>query len=96
MAETDYPNLQLLVDAYLNQDYDLHGETIADVLRVYRDDLNEEMRRAAVAEVEEWSFAHRQDMASAFESFFEREISVTSHGYKAQSFLDELKRVLSQ
>lgn len=96
MGEKKYPNLQLLFDAYLNQDYDLHGETIAEVIRVYCTDLDETMRRAVTAEIDSWMQEHRQDLASAFEARFEQEISITSHGYTAQSFLNELKRVLSE
>ncbi|MGF6263415.1 hypothetical protein OKW49_004343 [Paraburkholderia youngii] len=61
-VEAEFPNFQMLVDAYLNWNYDLLGETIADVLRVYLADLDEEMRLGAVAEIEEWSFAHRQQL----------------------------------
>jgi hypothetical protein len=96
MGATKYPNLQLLFDAYLNQDYDLHGETITEVIRVYRADLDEAMRQGAIAEIERWMREHRQDLASAFEACFEREISITSHGYTAPSFFEELERVLSE
>ena len=97
MAEaTQYPNLRLLFDGYLNQDYDLHGKTYADVVRVYRSEIDERMRLEAIAEIETFQTQHKLDLPRAFESNFEREISITSHGYTAQSFLDELKRLLSE
>ncbi|EDZ99008.1 hypothetical protein BH160DRAFT_5698 [Burkholderia sp. H160] len=95
-GETEYPNLRLLFDGYLNQDYDLHGETYADAVRAYRSDIDEGMRLEAIAEVERFQTQHRLDLARAFESNFEREISFTSRGYTAQSFLEELKRLLSE
>ena len=95
-GEKNYPNLQLLFDGYLNQDCDLHEETIAEVIRVYCMDLDETMRRAVIAEIERWMREHRRDVASAFEICFERELSITSCGYTAQSFFEELERVLSE
>ncbi|MCC8404374.1 hypothetical protein LJ655_21240 [Paraburkholderia sp. MMS20-SJTN17] len=96
MGEIEYPNLRLLFDGYLNQDYDLHGETYADVVRAYRSEIDEGMRLEAIAEIERFQAQHRLDLASAFESNFERELSITSRDYTAQSFLDELKRLLSE
>jgi hypothetical protein len=94
--EVEYPNLRLLFDGYLNQDYDLYGATYADVVRAYRSEIDEGMRLEAIAEVERFQARHQLDLARAFEANFEREISNTSRGYTAQSFLDELKRLLSE
>jgi len=95
-GETKYPNLQFLFDAYLNQDYDLYGEKISDVLRVYRSEIDESMRLGAITEIETFKSEHREDLASAFESNFEQQISLAPSGYTAQSFLEELKRLLCE
>ncbi|QCP52378.1 hypothetical protein FAZ95_24680 [Trinickia violacea] len=89
-----YPNLDLLFDGYLNQDYELFGEKIGDVLRVYCKEITPSMRQSAILEMEKFKASHIDDLEEAFELAYEREISIKSHGYTAESFFDELCRLL--
>ncbi|MBB5419875.1 hypothetical protein QF000_003127 [Paraburkholderia atlantica] len=96
MLSTRYPKMYQLFGAYLNEDFDIWGDTIPDIIACYKRDCPRESHLEMVHEINSFMSEHRDDLDSAFKNDYGRDFSPELWGYTTASFLDELKRLLSQ
>jgi hypothetical protein len=94
--KSSFPELNIFFSGYLNQDYSYHGETIEEVIDVYRKNLPLERRWAAISEVEKFESEYAKNLEEMFSELYEREVSISAWGYTTKSFLKEFKRRLSE
>ncbi|WP_238537934.1 contact-dependent growth inhibition system immunity protein [Paraburkholderia atlantica] len=80
--------------AYLNQDYDLWGTTIPQIVCCYKEDSPREYHRELIDEIDQFMSEHPTDLDSAFEIEYDTGFSPTLWGYTTASFFEELKRLL--
>jgi hypothetical protein len=53
-----YPHLNKLLMSYFHQDFDIFGDTLAEIVGVYRDDFPPEDRAAMVGEIQRFLEVH--------------------------------------
>ncbi|WP_316251746.1 contact-dependent growth inhibition system immunity protein [Paraburkholderia sp. UCT2] len=95
MLSERYPKLYQLFGAYLNQDSDLWGETIPEIVSCYRRDCPRESHLEMIHEIDSFISEHPDDLDSAFETDYGQDFDPELWGYTTASFLEELKRLLS-
>ncbi|MBB5468041.1 hypothetical protein OKW30_002545 [Paraburkholderia sp. Clong3] len=95
MLSERYPKLYQLFGAYLNQDSDLWGETIPEIVSCYRRDCPRESHLEMIHEIDSFINEHPDDLDSAFETDYGQDFDPELWGYTTTSFLEELKRLLS-
>jgi hypothetical protein len=82
-----------LFGAYLNQDFDLWGDTLAEIVGCYKRDSPPEYHREIVGEIDSFIREHPMDLDSAFERDYGGGVDPVLWGYTTASFFDELKRI---
>ncbi|WP_309491472.1 contact-dependent growth inhibition system immunity protein [Trinickia mobilis] len=90
----DYPEMNQIFGAYLNEDCSYWGNTIAEIVNAYKRDASGEDIRKAISEIERFTKENEGDLDSAFEEAYGSRFGPELWGYTTISFLEELKRIL--
>jgi len=89
-----YPDMMDFFYGYLNQDYELCGETFRDVVQHYKD-INARGRHFELArEIDAFMADHPEDLDMVFEREIKPQVDHTYWGYTTTTFLQELKYLL--
>lgn len=83
-----------LFGAYLNQDYDIWGETIPEIVACYMGDSPPEFHAELIKEIEKFMGDHPEDLKDAFDTSYGAGFDPELWGYKVDEFLLELTRLL--
>jgi len=83
-----------LFGAYFNQDFDLSGNTIPEIVACYKRDAPREYRQELINEIDSFMNEHPGDLDSAFERDYNSGFYPKLWGHTIASFLAELKRLL--
>lgn len=89
-----YPDLSHFFGAYLNQDYELSGGTIEEIVSCYQTETSEAVHHDLLAEIDRIKNAHPKDLDEEFLKLFGSDFSPELWGYTTASLLDELARLL--
>ncbi|MCC8396599.1 hypothetical protein LJ656_28830 [Paraburkholderia sp. MMS20-SJTR3] len=81
---------------YLNEDSNIWGNTLPEILSCYKRDCPRESHLEMIREINLFINEHLDDLDSAFETDYGRNFSPELWGYTTLSFLEELKRILSE
>lgn len=95
MLSRRYPRMYEIFGAYFNQDYDIWGETIEEIVECYKRDSSSEHCRELIGEIDKFICDHPSDLDSAFERDYGDDFDPQLWGHTAISFLEELKRLLT-
>ncbi|NML34089.1 hypothetical protein HHL14_25075 [Paraburkholderia sp. G-4-1-8] len=95
MLSTRYPYMYQLFGAYLNEDSDIWGDTLPEIIACYKRDCPRENQLGIIDEANSFINEHPNDLDSAFKKDYGRNFSPKLWGYTTASFLEELKRLLS-
>nr|WP_244195953.1 contact-dependent growth inhibition system immunity protein [Paraburkholderia susongensis] len=85
-----------LFGAYFNQDFDLWGNTIPEIVSCYKRDSPREYHHELVSEINSFMNEHPVDLDSAFAKNYDSGFYPKLWGHTTASFLDELKRLLGE
>ncbi|MBC8731035.1 contact-dependent growth inhibition system immunity protein [Paraburkholderia sp. UCT2] len=91
-----YPELNQLFGVYLNEDFSYWGNTIKVIVGCYRRDSSRESLRNILVEIENFERENFSNLDDAFEEAYGSQFGPELWGYTTASFLDELKRLLSE
>ncbi|MBN3806865.1 hypothetical protein GXB81_28010 [Paraburkholderia sp. Ac-20336] len=91
-----YPNLDILFGGYLNQDYHYHADSIEEIVSIYKNGITPEMRQSAIDEINRLAASCGENLDSAFYEKYGQDFNPKLWGHTTASFLDELKRLLSE
>ncbi|MFT4065331.1 contact-dependent growth inhibition system immunity protein [Paraburkholderia sp.] len=80
---------------YFGQDFDLFGDTVPEIVSCYRRDESHR-REDLIREIGSFIGEHPKDLDAAFERDYGSAFDPESWGHTTASFLDELKRLLSE
>ncbi|MCC8396597.1 hypothetical protein LJ656_28820 [Paraburkholderia sp. MMS20-SJTR3] len=95
MSSIRYPKMYQLFGAYLNEDSDLWGDTLPEIIFCYKRDCPRESHLELIREINSFISEHPEDLDTAFEIDYGPDFSPKLWGYTTTSFLEELKRLLS-
>ncbi|MBN3804307.1 hypothetical protein GXB81_14785 [Paraburkholderia sp. Ac-20336] len=96
MLSDHYPRMHELFGAYFNQDFDLWGNTIPEIISCYKRDSPRDYHYEMIKEINLFMDEHPVDLDSAFEKNYNNGFYPKLWGHTTASFLNELKWLLSQ
>jgi len=91
-----YPQLDHLVHAYLNQDYEISGSTIEEVVNCYQQDRDEKDRSRLLDDMEHFRQAHPENLDEAFLEAYGFDFDPRLWDLTTSAFFDVVKLVLSE
>ena len=94
--KTLYPGLSHLIAAYFNEDFDIWCYNIYEIFSCYKAESDEECWREIVAEIERFKCEHAGNLDGDFEELYGLYVDPAPWGHTTTSFLNELKRLLSE
>ncbi|MEX3787064.1 contact-dependent growth inhibition system immunity protein [Paraburkholderia sp. BR14374] len=95
MSPERYPAMHRIFHVYFGQDFDLFGETIAEIVACYKKDSPHTYSNL-IHEINSFMDEHSADLDCAFERSYGAGFDPTLWGHTTESFLNELKRLMSE
>lgn len=89
-----YPEIETLLGGWFNQDFDLNGDTIDEIVTAYRKVTPLPQQRALVNEIGQF-LAANNDIDAAFVEEFKPDISATAFASTTRDFLQEIAALLA-
>ncbi|ADG15596.1 conserved hypothetical protein [Paraburkholderia atlantica] len=96
MPSNHYSQMSLVFRAYFGEDFDLFGGTIPEIVSSYKRDSPREYHHQLIKEIISFMNEHPMDLDDAFKMDYGASFNPKLWGHTTASFLDELKRLLSE
>jgi hypothetical protein len=96
MTAGKYENLEQLILGRFHEDFDLFGDAIQELVLSYKEGLSKDEVDATISEIDAFKIHNPDDLDSAFKNEFGYQCNPHLWGHTIASFLDELKRFLSE
>lgn len=93
-AET-YPKLTELIASWFHQDFDIEGETVAEVMAACRRVMPTADREATRTEISRFVSLHEEDLEAAFERTFKPDVIPSVLSGSTRAFLEEISNALA-
>lgn len=92
-----YPSLRTFFGAYMNQDYDLFGDTPEEVTQAYRDRNNPDVVQGLIGDLRRFLAAHESDSDEQFRVTFRRcfKPDISFEDWKQQTLREFLRDQLA-
>jgi len=94
MQSERHPQLYSFFGGYLNQDYELCGDTFEEVVEYFKRVNPRDHCLEMIQEIDAFIAEHPDDLDAAFERDYGQEIDHTCWGYTTATFLQALKHLL--
>jgi len=94
MQSDRHPQMFNFFGGYLNQDYELCGDTFEEVVEYFKRVNSRDDCLELVREIDAFMDLHPGDLNVAFEREVRPQVDYVYWGYTATTFLQELKRLL--
>ncbi|MGF6479213.1 contact-dependent growth inhibition system immunity protein [Paraburkholderia sp. JPY419] len=91
-----YNNLEQLIMGRFHEDYSIYGNSIPELVLSYKAGMNEDERVAMLEEIVRFQKLNSNCLDMAFHDLFGSHCDPSLWGHTTASFLDELKRLLSE
>jgi hypothetical protein len=92
--KSPYPNLDFLIHAYFNQDFDLWGNNVQEIISCFIEESDQTLRTLTISEIDRLKLDHSVDLDEYFDEMYGFYVAPAPWGHTTASFLDELKRLL--
>jgi hypothetical protein len=89
-----YPELSHIIMAYFNQDFDLWGKDVGELVLCYKEESDEAGWRQIVDEIEKFKHEHAENLDGDFKEIYGLYMDPEQWGHTTISFLNGLKRLL--
>lgn len=89
-----YPHLDNLIYSYFNQDYDLDGSTIDELVNEFKSTNSEEQIGRLINDIRCFISDNTENTDQAFSEKYSFDVDPALWGHTANTFLDELLRLL--
>ncbi|OLL28888.1 hypothetical protein BTH42_25375 [Burkholderia sp. SRS-W-2-2016] len=96
ISQSHYPNLDSLIRGYFNEDFDLWGNTVAEVLCCFKEENDPVIHTLVATEIERFKRNHSANLDKSFEKIYGLYVDPEPWGHSTVSFLEELKRLLRE
>jgi len=91
-----YPELSAFIHNYFGEDAELWGNTIEGIFALYRSESEPAAHSALESEIDAFRRDHPRDLDASFKAAYGFFFDPAPWRHTTASFLDELKRLLSQ
>jgi len=92
--KSPYPNLDFLIHAYFNRDFDLWGNNVQEIISCFKEESDQPLRTLIIGEIDRFKLDHSIDLDEYFDKLYGLYVAPEPWGHTTISFLDELKRLL--
>jgi len=96
MEDERYYELIQFIGTRFHEDYELYGNTIAEIVASYTARATPVLRQKVVHQIDEFVREHKADLEAAFFEIVGNQFDPALWGHTAASFFDELKRLLQK
>lgn len=94
--DASYPNLSFLIHAYFNEDFDVWGDSVGELVSCFKEESDKSSYKDVIDEIERFKLEHSTDLEKDFDEIYGLYVKPEPWGHTTASFLDELKRLLSE
>ncbi|MGO4765483.1 contact-dependent growth inhibition system immunity protein [Cupriavidus sp. 2KB_3] len=91
MTDSRYPELWQLIGAYFNQDFDMVGNSIEDLIAVYISESDPATRKRVIQDIERFMAENRGAIEEAYRREFGEEID---WGISHEAFLRKVEHLI--
>jgi hypothetical protein len=95
MTEQTYPALTDLMGGMFHQDFDIVGNTVAEIIRAFQDVTPRAEQAELRVEIERFLAEHGDDLDEAFEATFKPSIIPSAFSGSTRAFLEEIRDLLA-
>lgn len=95
MPADTYPKLADLIASWFHQDFDIEGETVAEVMAACRRVMSIADREATRMEISRFLSVHDEDLEAAFAQTFKPDIIPSVLSGSTRGFLEEISNALA-
>ncbi|SMG20999.1 contact-dependent growth inhibition system immunity protein [Paraburkholderia susongensis] len=95
-SESLYPNLNFLIHGYFNEDFDLWGNNVQEIVSCFKKESDKTLHKLVMDEIDRFKCDCSANLDEHFEEMYGFYVDPEAWGYTAASFLDEVKRLLSE
>ncbi|WP_084170397.1 contact-dependent growth inhibition system immunity protein [Paraburkholderia ferrariae] len=92
----EYPELSNFIQIYFGEDFALWGNTIEEILALYRSESDPASRSILRNEIDRFCRDNSRDLDASFEAAYGLFLDPTLWGHTTASFLDEIRRFLGE
>ncbi|MCC8391202.1 hypothetical protein LJ656_01260 [Paraburkholderia sp. MMS20-SJTR3] len=94
--ENSYPQFDTLFGAYLNQDSDMWGDTLAEVVVCFKKDSTPRQLEATLVEIDKFKEEASINLDKIFHEAYGFDFNPISWGYSSTNdFFEDLKKILT-
>ncbi|MGS1004715.1 contact-dependent growth inhibition system immunity protein [Burkholderia glumae] len=91
-----YPELSNFIKNYFGEDFDLWGNTIEEIFALYKSENDISARSQLGRDIDAFRCDNSSDLDVSFKALYGLFFNPVSWNHTTASFLDELKRLLSE
>lgn len=95
MTAHRYPRLADLIGGWFHQDYDIEGETVAEVIGAFRAVTPADQQVALRADISAFLAEHSETMEEDFETIFQPDVTPSALSGSTRAFLEEIWALLA-
>ncbi|MBC8747076.1 hypothetical protein OKW43_002070 [Paraburkholderia sp. WC7.3g] len=97
MADNEkYGDLTGLIRSRFHEDFDLFGNSVEELVSSYTEKMSRSDIDALISDINSFEADYPETLDSEFKERFGRQFDPVLWGYTTASFLDEVKRLLSE
>ncbi|MBB5456624.1 contact-dependent growth inhibition system immunity protein [Paraburkholderia sp. Cpub6] len=94
--DEEYGDLTGLIRSRFHEDFDLFGNSLEELVSSYTEKMSKSDIDTLISDIDSFKAHYPDTLESEFKQRFGRQFDPVLWGYTADSFLDEVKRLLSQ
>ncbi|PIE83378.1 MAG: hypothetical protein CSA09_00410 [Candidatus Contendobacter odensis] len=95
MTENQYPRLADFMGGWFHQDFDIEGETVAEVVAVFLNVTPLVEQEALRADIERFLAEHMHQLDDDFEAIFQPDVLPYALSGSTRAFLEEIRALLA-
>ncbi|HET8706301.1 MAG TPA: contact-dependent growth inhibition system immunity protein [Pseudomonadales bacterium] len=95
MTNNNYPSLADFIASWFHQDFDLEGETVAEVVTSFLAVTPPEERAALRDDIDAFLAEHSSNLDDDFNAIFQPDIIPSALSGSTRNFLDEIRRLIT-
>lgn len=95
MTANPYPRLADLLGGWFHQDYDIEGETVAEVIGAFRAVTPADQQAALRTDISAFLTEHSETMEEDFETIFQPDVTPSALSGSTRAFLEEIQALLA-
>jgi hypothetical protein len=94
--ESPYPNLDFLIHGYFNEDFDLWGNDVQEIVSCFKNESDRTLHNLVIDEIDRFEKDHSANPDEYFDEIYGLYVDPEPWGHTAASLLEEVKRLLRE